>query len=96
MLFWLGLELFSYAISIALAYPVSSVCRTMQRERNDINGTYQRAEAACGIGSGTGRRRAGGSLKRRRACVARGAPACYGWGSVPDGPFKPGQCGVAL
>ena len=26
--------LFSYAISIALAYPMSSVCHTMKRERN--------------------------------------------------------------
>ena len=34
MLVWLRLELFSYAISIALAHPVSSVCHTMKCERN--------------------------------------------------------------
>ena len=36
VLFWLGLLLFSYAISIALAYPMIGVCYTMKpsRERN--------------------------------------------------------------
>ena len=29
VLFWLGLELFSYAISIALAYVIIGVCHTM-------------------------------------------------------------------
>ena len=32
--FWLGLELFSSAISIALTCPVSSVRGAMKRERN--------------------------------------------------------------
>ena len=34
LLFWLELELVSFAISIALAYVAISVCRNMKRERN--------------------------------------------------------------
>jgi len=34
VLFWLRLEFFSHAISIALAYVISGVCHTMKRERN--------------------------------------------------------------
>ena len=34
VLFWLRLELFSYANSIALAYVITGVCHTTKRERN--------------------------------------------------------------
>ena len=34
VLFWLRLEFFSHAISIALAYVIIGVCHTMKRERN--------------------------------------------------------------
>ena len=52
MLFRLGLELFSSAISIDLTYPVSSVCSTVKRERNGISILKTIATwcpAACGL-----------------------------------------------
>ena len=42
MLFRLRSELFSSAISISLAYPMSSVCNTMKRERNGYQYIYSR------------------------------------------------------